>query len=89
MVSMENSHISIECDTCVATGTTACADCLVSHLLANDDGPIDLVTVPVVSPRSPTMQAIAWFQQAGLVDDPLEFVSVAEFERVPPAPVAR
>jgi hypothetical protein len=45
MVGMENFDLSIECDTCVATGTTACADCIVTHLLANDDGPIDLVTV--------------------------------------------
>ena len=53
MVDMENNDISIECGTCVATGTTACADCIVTHLLANDDGPIDLVTVPVATPHCP------------------------------------
>jgi hypothetical protein len=89
---MKNSHIdgadhidgpsfSIECNTCVATGTTACAECIVTHLLANDDGPIDLVTVPVAAPVSVTDRAIALFQRAGLVDDPVEFVSIAEFEQ--------
>lgn len=34
--------LTIECNTCPATGTTACSDCVVTHLLANDDGPIDL-----------------------------------------------
>ena len=92
MGSMKNSHIdgidhtagpalSIECDACVATGTTACADCIVTHLLANDDGPIDLVTVPVAAPVSAADRAVALFQRAGLLDDPVEFVSLAEFER--------
>jgi len=78
---MEKFDISIECGTCVATGTTACADCIVTHLLANDDGPIDLVTVPVAAPLSVTDRAIALFRQAGLVDDEIEFVSLTEFER--------
>jgi len=77
---MEKFDISIECGTCVATGTTACADCIVTHLLANDDGPIDLVMVPVAAPLSVTDRAIALFRSAGLVDDPIEFVSVAHFE---------
>ncbi len=77
---MENFDLSIECDTCVATGTTACADCLVTHLLANDDGPIDLVTVPVAAPRSTLERAVAMFEHAGLVDDPPRFVSLDEFE---------
>jgi hypothetical protein len=64
-------HLSIECGTCVATGTTACADCLVTHLLANDDGPIDLVTVPLVAPVSATDRAVALFRRAGLLDDPV------------------
>jgi hypothetical protein len=78
---MENFDISIECGTCVATGTTACADCIVTHLLANDDGPIDLQVVPVAAPQSITDRAIALFRSAGLVDDPVEFVSVADFEQ--------
>ena len=80
MVGMENNDISIECGTCVATGTTACADCIVTHLLANDDGPIDLVTVAVAAPLSVTDRAIALFRSAGLVSDPVEFASVEEFE---------
>ena len=87
MVGMENFDISIECGTCVATGTTACADCIVTHLLANDDGPIDLVTVPIAAPMSAHDRAIALFQRAGLLDDPVEFVPVSEFERGVAAPV--
>jgi hypothetical protein len=77
----DGAHLSIECSTCVATGTTACADCVVSHLLANDDGPIELVTVSITRPRTATDRAIALFQRAGLVGDPVEFVSPAEFEQ--------
>lgn len=81
MVDMENIDISIECGTCVATGTTACTDCIVTHLLANDDGPIDLVTVPLADPVSATDRAIALFRRAGLLDDPVEFVETADFDR--------
>jgi hypothetical protein len=88
---MENTPISIECGTCVATGTTACTDCIVTHLLANDDGPIDLVTTPVAqpveAPSSPTERAVALFRRAGLVDDPVVFVSVADFEQGAGVPV--
>ena len=86
MVDMENTDFSIECGTCVATGTTACADCIVTHLLANDDGPIDLVTVPVATPLSVTDRAVALFRSAGLVDDPVQFVDIAEFERAATSP---
>jgi len=41
---------SIECGTCVAAGTTACTDCIVTHLLANDDGPVDFVPVALGAP---------------------------------------
>jgi hypothetical protein len=85
---MENFDISIECGTCVATGTTACADCIVTHLLANDDGPIDLEVVAVAAPLSVTDRAVALFRAAGLVDDPVAFVSVADFERSAPSPVS-
>jgi hypothetical protein len=87
MVAMENFDISIECGTCVATGTTACADCIVTHLLANDDGPIDLVTVPIAAPITAHDRAIALFQRAGLLDDPVEFVPVSEFERGVATPI--
>jgi hypothetical protein len=86
MVGMETFDISIECGTCVATGTTACADCVVTHLLANDDGPIDLVTVPIGPPITAIDRAVRLFQRAGLLDDPIEFVDVADFERAMVAP---
>jgi hypothetical protein len=85
MGTMNDTPISIECGTCVAVGTTACTDCIVTHLLANDDGPIDLVTVPVPvavdRPATPADRAVELFRRAGLLDDPVEFVAVAEFER--------
>ena len=70
---------AIECATCVASGTTACADCVVTHLLANDDGPIDLVTVPVGVPTTPEQRAIELFRRAGLLDDPVQFVTPNDF----------
>lgn len=80
---MDESNIdlagfSIECGTCVAHATTACSDCVVTHLLANDDGPIDLVTVELTP--SPEQRAIELFARAGLLADPVEFVSLADFE---------
>ncbi len=48
----DSDSFSIECGTCVATGTTACTDCVVAHLLANDDGPIDFVPVALGASRS-------------------------------------
>lgn len=71
-----SDDLSIDCNTCVATGTTACNDCLVTHVLANESGPIELVPAP---PR-PAERAIELFVAAGLVDDPPVFVGVAEFE---------
>lgn len=72
--------LAIECGTCVATGTTACTDCLVTHLIANDDGPIDYVTVAVQRPRTAADRAIELFERAGMLDDPVQFVSMAVFE---------
>lgn len=86
MVGMDDIEFSIECGTCVATGTTACADCIVTHLLANDDGPIDLVTVPIAAPVSAVERAVGLFQRAGLLDDPVEFVGIEDFERGTVAP---
>jgi hypothetical protein len=76
----EHPALSIECGTCVATGTTACTDCVVAHLLANDDGPIDLVSVTVGPPPSDTERTISLFERAGLLDDPIQFVDMAVFE---------
>lgn len=78
---------AIECGTCVATGTTACTDCVVAHLLANDDGPIGLVSVAVERPPSATERAISLFELAGLLDDPIQFVEMAAFDHALEAPL--
>jgi len=76
---------TIECDTCVASNTSACGDCIVSFVLANDAGPIEFVPTPEpveVRPLPGTVDAaVELFVRAGLVDEPVVFVSMAEFER--------
>ncbi len=79
----ESDDFTLDCGTCIGVGTTACNDCIVTHLLANDDGPIDYVPVQLAPvPRVPDPQetAISLFQRAGLVGDAVEFVPFAEFE---------
>ena len=81
----------IDCQTCLAANTTACADCIVGHLLANDDGPIELRVVAGHRPDDESAQvdpadaavdrAVALFDRAGLLDSPPAFVSVSDFER--------
>jgi hypothetical protein len=75
----ESDCLTIECGTCVAAGTTACSECVVTHLLANDDGPIRFNTVKVRELRGPQERAIELFERAGLLDDPVEFVPVDVF----------
>lgn len=77
---MSDCDLPIECATCVAAGTTACEDCVVAHLLANDDGPIEFVVAPVVNLRNPVDRAIALFAAAGLLDDPPVLVPYDDFE---------
>jgi len=82
----ESDYFTIECRTCLAAGTTACNECVVTHLLANDDGPIRLETInlsmvrvsPVISAQE---RAIELFERAGLLDDPVEFVPTEVFQR--------
>jgi hypothetical protein len=79
----------IECATCVATGTSACSECIVTFVLANDAGPIDYVPTTVsLQPRGAEQildpdidRVLASLMRAGLVDDPVEFVPIDEFER--------
>lgn len=73
-------HFTMECGTCLAAGTTACNECVVTHLLANDDGPINLLTVALEAPSSPQERVITLFERSGLLDDPVEFVSIDRFE---------
>ena len=75
-----NDELTLDCNTCLAANTTACSDCVVSHLLANDDGPIDLEPVPVESPLRAVDRAVGMFGRAGLVGDVPEFVTREEFE---------
>jgi hypothetical protein len=78
--------LTIECATCPATGTTACGDCIVTHLLANDDGPIEYTPAPHVGHgRSLEDRALSLFAAAGLIDDPPQFASPSEFGDVAPA----
>ncbi len=78
----EHEDFSIDCKTCIGAGTTACNDCFVTHLLANDDGPIDYVPVVLSEVRrlpDPQEVAISLFIRSGLVDDPIQLVPVDEF----------
>lgn len=74
----DSDVMHLDCQTCLAANTTACEACVVTHLLANDDGPIELVVAPDV-PFS-VDRAVALLTKAGLLDDPPEFVSVDDFE---------
>lgn len=97
MGTMFTDEATIECATCPATGTTACGDCVVTHLLANDAGPIaytpidnatidhatiDHTTIGDGAELSDLDRAIELFAAAGLLDDPPTLVEPAEFERV-------
>lgn len=78
----DTDDFSIDCATCIGHGTTACSDCVVSHLLANDDGPIDFITTSVkfLEPvPTPDEVAIALLIKAGLVDEQPVFVPMNEF----------
>jgi hypothetical protein len=87
---LETDGLHIDCHTCVAANTTACNDCIATHLLANDDGPIELVVTP--RPSRPTSvdlrtggtdadadPVVERFVRAGLLDDPPVFVDPAVF----------
>ena len=75
----ETDGVHIDCHTCVAANTTACNDCLVTHLLANDAGPIDLVLAGRPARPTPVELVIERFTRAGLLDDPPVFVAPDDF----------
>jgi Ni,Fe-hydrogenase III small subunit len=78
----ESDDFSIDCKTCIGAGTTACTDCIVTHLFANDDGPIDYVPVQItVVPAIPDPEALAieMLQRVGLIGATPEFVPLDEF----------
>ncbi|MEM8747944.1 MAG: hypothetical protein AAF945_03515 [Actinomycetota bacterium] len=72
--------IAIDCGTCLAANTTACGDCIVTHLLANDAGPIELVVADRPAPVDAVERAIDLLVAAGLCDDPPAEVSADEFD---------
>lgn len=84
---VDQAPLTIECGTCLAAGTTACTDCLMTHLIANDDGPIEYMTVACDGPRSTVDRAIELFASAGLLDDPVRFATPAEFDSEMAVPV--
>lgn len=72
-----SDDLVLDCRTCVAVNTTACSDCVVHHLIANDSGPIEFVPAPIITA---TERAVRLFAQAGLLDDEPTFVDYADFE---------
>ncbi len=75
--------LALDCSTCVAANTTACGDCVVHHLLANDAGPIEFVPAPTSrrnEPVSETARVVDLLAQAGLLDAEPQFVAYSEFE---------
>ena len=72
--------MTIECATCPASGTTACSDCIVTHLLANDAGPIDFRPTELATTEAPLDRSIRLFAAAGLLDDPPVLVDRCEFD---------
>lgn len=88
----QDDRLGIDCDTCVAGGTTACNDCVVGHVLANEDGPIPLVVEGRIDPIDRAAdqvaeRAVELFGRAGLLDDPPVFVPSVEFREGLPAAV--
>ncbi len=74
---------SIECGTCVAANTSACSDCIVNYVLANDAGPVEFVPVHIGAHDDHDARVdatVRLFVSAGLVDDPVVFLSSREFE---------
>jgi hypothetical protein len=59
---MPTESISISCDECVLTGTSACEDCVVTFLLAPQVG--EAIVVDVAEAR-----AVRMLQRAGLVPE--------------------
>jgi len=55
--------IIIDCDDCVMRATTACADCLVTHLCERDEPPGQSAVVFDIAEQ----RAVRWFAEAGMV----------------------
>lgn len=77
--------LQLDCQTCLASNTTACSECIVTHVLANDDGPISLVstglTITPASSADPAVEAaVGLLAKAGLLDADPVWVDRAEFD---------
>ena len=72
----ELDGFSFDCEGCPALDSSACTDCVVGHLIANDDGPI---AMRVAAPISPRERAIELFRNAGMLDDEPLMVDPEEF----------
>ena len=84
-----SDDITLDCRTCVAVNTTACEDCIVNHLLANEAGPIDFVPTSRPSDASDTERVVDLFVSAGLLDGDSHSVPFADFESVDVPQLAR
>lgn len=90
MVRMFSSDdITLDCRTCVAANTTACEDCIVNHLLANDAGPIDFVPTAQRRAVDEIDRVVDLFVKAGLLDSDPDVVPYAAFESVDVPQLAR
>jgi hypothetical protein len=81
--------VTLDCQTCVAANTTACEDCVVHHLVANDAGPIRFVPVPRRRVVSETERVVGLFAKAGLLDNDPHFVPISDFESFEAPQMAR
>jgi len=90
MTERDDPALHLDCQTCLAANTTACGDCIVAHVLANDDGPIELVStgLSVVSVQSDADvdagqavdRAVDMLGKAGLLDAEPVWVERSVFE---------
>ncbi len=79
----DEALFSIDCGTCIATGTTACNECLVTEVLAATDVPIALTPAPATG-GGRAARAVQLFRAAGLIDDEPVWVEPGDFEAAVP-----
>ena len=87
-----SDDLTLDCQTCVAVNTTACGECVVNHLLANDAGPIEFVPAPsrpAPDGVSDTQRVVELFAKAGLLDEQPHFVAYADFDSADTPQLAR
>jgi len=83
MIERDGSALNLDCHTCLAANTTACSDCVVAHVLANDDGPIELISTGLViaAASDPALDhAVNLLAKADLLDAEPVWVDRSVFE---------